>query len=148
MEVSVAVLTVKETGVEATLPRLAGLVAVMTVEPGATAVAKPLLPPALLMVATPVLLDDQLTWVVRFWVEESLKVPIAVKLTWTPAGMEVPDGATVREDKVALLTVRIVEPVTDPEVADIVVVPGATAVARELCAGIVATLVAEEAHVT
>ena len=42
-------------------------VAVMAIEPAATAVASPCEPAALLMLAAPVLEDDQSTCVVRFW---------------------------------------------------------------------------------
>jgi hypothetical protein len=53
-------------------------VAVIVVVPAATAVTNPLEPAALLMVATPVLDEFQVTVVVRFCVELSEYVPVAV----------------------------------------------------------------------
>jgi len=53
-------------------------VAVMVVEPAAIPVASPLLPAVLLIVATPVADELQVTDVVRFCVLPSLNVPVAV----------------------------------------------------------------------
>lgn len=77
-------------GVTAIERRLAGLtvrvvvaemlpeVAVIVVDPAATDVARPLDPAALLIVAAPVLEEDQVTDAVRFWVVLSEYVPVAV----------------------------------------------------------------------
>ena len=67
MAVSTAAVTVSVTAGEVTAP----LVAVMLAVPAVAEVADPLLPAALLMVATPVFEDDQVTLLVRFCVELS-----------------------------------------------------------------------------
>lgn len=58
-----------------------------------------------------------------------------------------PSGLTVKVEIVGAATVRLVDPVTLPSVAEIVVGPAATPAARPL-ESIVATAVADEAHVT
>jgi len=64
-----------------------------------------------------------------------------------PAEIDGLPGVTAIEVKDTAVTVRIVEPVIDPDVAVMVVVPAATLEARpELL--IVAALVAEELHTT
>ncbi len=66
IDVSVAAVTVNEVD-----PDMLPDVAVIVVEPAATGVATPLEPAALLIAATPVLEELQVTVVVRFWVEPS-----------------------------------------------------------------------------
>ena len=68
--------TESETSVAAVTVRLVEFeifpdVAVIAVEPAATAVARPLEPAALLIVATPVLEELQVTEAVRFWEDPS-----------------------------------------------------------------------------
>lgn len=58
-----------------------------------------------------------------------------------------PSGLTVKVKIVGAATVRMVEPLTLPSVAEIVVGPAAMPVARPL-ESIVATAVVEDAHVT
>ncbi len=65
-ETSVAAVTVRVVD-----PDMLPDVAVIDVEPAATGVATPLEPAELLIVATPVLEELQVTEVVRFWVELS-----------------------------------------------------------------------------
>ena len=65
-DTSVAAVTVNEVDAD-TLPDIA----VIVVEPADTDVARPLEPPALLIVATPALDEFQVTAVVRFCVEPS-----------------------------------------------------------------------------
>ena len=60
--------------------------------------------------------------------------------------MEILAGVTAIEIRAAAVTVRVVEPLMDPDVAVIVVFPAATLVARP-AAAIVAMLVADEFHV-
>ena len=62
---------VAEVTVRAVLPERLPLVAVIVVLPAVTELARPCVPAALLIVATPVLLDVQVTSVVRFCVELS-----------------------------------------------------------------------------
>ena len=58
--------------VRAVLPEMSPLVAEMVVLPRLAELARPWEPAALLMVATLVLLEPQVTWVVRFCVELSV----------------------------------------------------------------------------
>ena len=62
-------------------------VAVIVVEPAATGVANPLKPAALLMVATDAADELQVTVVVRFCVELSEYVPVAVNCLVAPFPM-------------------------------------------------------------
>ena len=133
--VRVAVVTV--TVAEPTLlPRLAGAVAVMVVDPGETAVVIPLLFPELLTEATLLFVEAQVQGTVRSCVLPSLKVPVALRLTMTPAGMAKLAGAISTLSKVALLTVKTVVALTEPEaavmLAVMVVVPGAKPLATAL----------------
>jgi hypothetical protein len=143
--VAVVTVTLAET---ATLPRLAGATALIVTVPGATEVTSPLLPPELLTVAKAEFEDAQFACTVRSWVEPSLKLPLVFRFTLTPTGIEVLEGATLIEIKVALVTVSIVVPVTKPVVALIVLTPGATPCALGFWVPIIATLGFEEAQVT
>ncbi len=49
-------------------------------------VASPVATPAVVIVATEVVADAQVTWLVRSWVELSEKVPVAVKCSVSPLG--------------------------------------------------------------
>ena len=53
-------------------PAMPAYEALMVDDPGATDITRPLLPAALLTVATPVALEFQVTTAVRFWVELSV----------------------------------------------------------------------------
>ena len=64
-----------------------------------------------------------------------------------PLGTEGADGVTAIDTRVAVVTVMVVDPVTLPEAAVMVVVPTPVAVARPP-AEIVATVAAEELQVT
>ena len=114
----------------------------MVVLPAATPVAKP----PLVIVATAVFVDVQVTALVRFKVPLSLKSPVAVNCCVAPLAIEALAGVTVIETSSAV-TVRVVEPLIDPKVALIVAPPVATPVARPPLV-IVATEVFEELHVT
>ena len=83
-------------------------VAVIVVEPAATEVADPVEPAALLMVATPVLDELQVTAVVRFCVVLSEKVPVAVNCWVVPLAMLGLVGVTAMDTSVALVTVIVV----------------------------------------
>src|SRR5262245_34420732 len=97
--------------------------------PTAAAVASPLVPAAFDIVATLVVADAQLTWLVRFWVEASENVPVAVNCWVSPLATEGLPGVTAIDCKTGSVTVITVEPVTEPNVALILEVPLATAVA-------------------
>jgi len=115
-------------------------VAVMVVLPRPTRVAKPFVPALLLMVATLVFDEDQVTEPVMSWPLE----PVAVNC-WDPA-----DKATVWlrglivMDVVLPQTVTLVEPLTVPDAAVMVAVPEATPVTRPVLLLTVATLVADD----
>lgn len=113
----------------------------------ATPVASPLD-----VIVTLVVSDElQVTMLVMSCWLPSLKVPSAVYCCWTPSEIGADCGETSILVTVALVTVRAVEPDTEPWVAVIVVVPGATAVAcpcRPAALLIVATAVLDEVQVT
>ena len=96
--------------------------------PAATPVANP---PALI-VATPVVCELQVTELVKFCVELSEKVPVAVNCSVVPLATEGFAGVTAIDTSVAEVTVSKVEPLTLPDAAMIVLVPAAFAVAIPL----------------
>src|SRR5437667_1903800 len=102
IEVRVAAVTVS-----VVLPETPPKVAVIVVVPAATDVARPCDPPALLIVATAVLDELQVTWVVRSCVVLSLKVPVAVNCWVVPIGIPGVVGVTVIEARVAAVTVSV-----------------------------------------
>jgi len=114
--------------------------AVMVAVPGATPVASPLL----LIVATDGLDELQLASVVISLFPPSEYQPKAVNCWVDPTNMP---GVTTREDKVAVVTVRVVLAVILPELAVMVTVPALMAVARPLLAVTVATEGSEELQV-
>ena len=103
--------------------------------------------PLLLIVAIVVLDELQVTCVVISRVVPSEYVPVAVNCWVAPAAMLGLAGVTAIEDRVAAVTVRVVFPEILPEVAVMVAVPAATAVARPLLLT-VATDVLDELQVT
>ena len=105
--------------------------AVMVVEPVAKDCASPAVPEDTLIVATPGVDDIHCTDEVRFWVELSLYVPVAVNCCVVPRGIEGVGGATAIETSTAPLACTIREPVTLLSRALIVALPvAATAVTR------------------
>src|SRR5208283_3672424 len=98
----------------------------MVVLPAATPVARP----ALLMVATEGADEVQVADEVRFCLLPSLKVPVAVNCCWFPAAIDGLTGVTAIDTSTGAVTVSPVEPLMEPEVAWMVVLPAATAVAR------------------
>jgi len=118
-----------------TLPEVAAMVAV----PGATLVASP----ALFTVATATADELHLAVLLRFCVLPLLYVPVAVNCWVLPAATEALAGVTESEVKTAAVTVSVAEPVIAPDLAVMVVVPGATVVANPL-ALIFAIVVADE----
>jgi hypothetical protein len=118
-------------------------VAVTVVEPVSMDAARP----ELFTVAICVDAALHATEAVTFCVLPSVNVPVAVNCWPAPSGMEGFDGATASEASTAAVTVRLVEPLTEPEVAVIVRVPFPLPVARpELL--MVARLEEDELHVT
>ncbi len=104
-------------------------VAVIVTMPYATGVASPFEPAALLMAATDVVDEPHVTDVVRFCVEPSEYVPMAVNCSLVPSAMLGLAGVIARETSVAGVTVSLVDADTAPDVAVIVVVPAATGAA-------------------
>jgi hypothetical protein len=114
----------------------------MVVFPAPTAVTKP----ALVTVATPGLLEVQVTELVTLPVVLSEKVAVALNCWVCPTDSVGFAGAIVMLLTTCVLTKSVVEAVTPPLLTVIVVVPGATPVATpEL--SMVATVVEEEVHV-
>lgn len=120
--------------------------AVMVVLPVPTLVARPMVGEESLMVATVATEELQCTEAVRSCVLPSLKVPVAVNCCVVPSAMEAVAGVTASETKAAA-TVRVVDPLTSPEAAVMVVVPVPLLVARPVVL-MVATVGCEELQVT
>jgi len=127
MDTSVAEVTASEVD-----PEIFPDVAVIVVEPAATEVVNPLEPAALLMAAIVAADDFQVTDVVRFCVEPSEYVPVAVNCLVVPSAMLGLVGVTAMDTSVAGVTVSVAVPETLPDVAVIVVEPAATDVALPL----------------
>src|SRR5581483_623071 len=118
-------------------------VALIVLVPAATPVASP----AVVIVATEVVPDAHVTWLVTFCVLLSVYVPVAVNCCVVPLAIDGFAGVTAIDCNAAGVTVSTVEPFTAPKVALIVLVPVATAVASPAVV-IVATEVVPDAHVT
>ncbi len=129
--------------VRVVVPLIEPEVAVIVVLPCASLVANP----AALIVATLVVPELHVTVSVRFSVELLLYFPVAVNCSVAPAVIEGLAGVTAMDSRVGAVTVSVVEPLIEPDVAVIVVLPCATLVARP-AALMVATLVDEELHDT
>jgi len=111
------------------VPEMLPKVAVMVVVPAVIAVPRPLV----LMVATDVLDELQVTDPVILPVVPSENVPVAVNCWVVPTDDRVGlAGVTVMEFTAAEVTVRVVFPEIVPKVAVMVVVPAAMDVARPL----------------
>jgi hypothetical protein len=118
-------------------------VACIVVLPVFTPVARPVAP----IVATAVFVEVQLTELVRFCVLLSLYVPVAANCCVAPFTIDGFAGVTAMETNTGGVTVKPVEPLIDPEVACIVVLPVPTPAARP-AALTVATAVFVEVQVT
>jgi hypothetical protein len=132
MEDSVAGVTVKGVLPEI-VPDVVVMVAVMVAVPAATVVARPVL----LIVATDVFDEVQVTCAVISWLVPlipSKYAPEAANCWVSPTGALGFTGVTDMEDKVAAVTVRVVAPVravspkSSPEMALMMTAPGAPAV--------------------
>ena len=116
--------------VRVVLPDTAPKVALMLVLPATTEVAKPLEPAALEIVAIVLSDEAQVTEDVRFCVDPSEKVPVAINCWVVSTAMLGFAGVTAIETKTALVTIKVVLPDTAPKVALMLVLPGATEVAK------------------
>jgi hypothetical protein len=142
IETSVAAVTVSNELAE-TAPSVAEIVVV----PAARVVARPFEPAVLLIVAAATVLDAQVTCVVRSCVVASVYVPIAVNGLVNPFGTDGAEGVMPIDTSVASVTVAVVVPITAPDVAVIVDVPGSTPVSKPFVPS-EATALVPEAHVT
>src|SRR5439155_20209435 len=118
------------------------ILAVIVAEPTASALARPFDPPALLILATAVVDELQVTWAVRSCAVLSLKVPVAVNCRVVPFAMLGFVGVTAIEVRVAAVTVSVVFPETDPKVAVIVMVPAAATDVANPCEPLAMVIVA------
>jgi len=101
-------------------------VALIVVVPIPVLVARP----ALSTVAVEVMADDHATVALRSWVLPSVNVPVAVNCCLVPSAIEGLAGITAIDASTAALTVNVVLPVTEPEVARIFAVPVPKLVAK------------------
>jgi hypothetical protein len=124
--VTVIELKVAAVMVSSVFPDLLPDVAVITDVPAATPVARP----PILMVATPIAPDDQVTDAVISCDVPSENVPVAVNCLVRPLAMLGLAGVTVIKLKVAAVTVNVVFPDLLPDVAVITAVPTPIPVAR------------------
>src|ERR1700691_2112106 len=106
----------------------------------------PLANPPLAMLAT---VEDELqvTELVRSCALPSLYVPVAANCWLVPLAIDALPGLTDNDTNTGAVTAKLAEPVMVPEVAVIVVVPGARLVAKPALVT-VAIVVADEVHVT
>jgi hypothetical protein len=118
-------------------------VALMMLLPEASPVANP----AASIVATVVFDDIQVTELVRFAVDPSVKVPVAVNCSVWPSAMLGSAGVTAMEVTTAGVTVSVVELLMLPSVAVIIEVPVARVEANPVL-DIVATVVFADAQTT
>jgi hypothetical protein len=95
------------------VPSMAPDAASILLVPDATPVANP---PAVI-VTTPGVCEVQTTELVKFCVELSENVPVAVNCSVWPFTIDGFAGVTATDTSVAEVTVRIVEPLTAPDVA-------------------------------
>src|ERR1700678_4079035 len=107
----------------------------------------PVARPAALIVAVVVVPEDQVTLDVRFCVEPSLNVPVAVNCCVAPLAIDGFAGVTAIDCSVSAVTVSKVEPEIDDDVAVIVELPTPAPLARPPVL-IVAVVVVPEDQVT
>lgn len=122
-------------------------VALMLVFPALTPTAVPKLPSVDPTVAMFGLLESQPTLAVISAVEESSNTPVAVKCACPPIGIVAVDGVIEIETILPLVTVKVVEPTTEPTVAVTLAIPCATLKAAPVPAVMPKTEVFEDAQV-
>jgi len=128
-------------------PVIPAEVALMVAVPGSRLVARPVG----LTTAVVGVFEAQVAVEVRFWVCESVKVPVAVNCWLVPNAIEGVAGVTAIETSAAAVTARVVLPLIAAEVAVMVVDPTPALVAKPLLPAallIVATVAADELHCT
>jgi hypothetical protein len=92
--------------------------------------------------------EPHITLSVMFWLEESLKIPVAIKVFCAPIGRVAAAGASDTETIVALLTLNGTEAVLLPRVAVTLIRPGAMPVPIPLLDPIERMVGSEEDQVT
>ena len=118
--------SVKGTTVKVVEPLMFPERALIVAVPSPVLIAKP----EVAMMATEVFEEPQATEAVMFCVLPLLNVPVAVNCRVVSRAMDGFAGVTEMETRTAALTVKVVEPVTEPEVAVIVVDPWPALVAK------------------
>lgn len=107
--------------------------------------------PTLLIGAVETVSDDHVAVLVISCVLPSVNVPVAVNCSLVPSAIDGVAGVTANDTSPAVLTVSVVDPLTEPEVAVIVAVPSPTLLPKP-CVGaalpIVATVAVSELHCT
>lgn len=143
MEFRVALVTVSEA-----MAVIVPDVAVIVEEPATSALASPLVGTVSLIVATVVEEEVHVAMLVTSFELPSVNVPVAVNCVVVVGAIETEDGLMTIETSVGTgaVTVNVAVPLTPPEVAVIVEVPGALLVARPP-APMVAVAALEELHV-
>ncbi len=141
IDVSVALVTVS-----VAVPDMELEAAVIVVVPAAKPIAVPFVGTISLTVATLVEDEVQLTLLVTSFILPSAKVPMAVKEVAVVAAIDFVAGLTAMPVKGGAGTVSVVDPLTLPDLAVMVVVPAATVVANPL-ALMVAVAAVEDVHV-
>jgi hypothetical protein len=146
IETSVAFVTLS-----VVLPLTVPTAAETTLLPAPTPLANPFESLALEIVAADWVADRQVAVVVRSCVVESLYAPVATNCCCVPLAIDGVAGVTAIDTSVAAVTVSVVLPLIAPLVAEMTVVPSATALARPAVPAaleIVAVAVVADAHVT
>jgi hypothetical protein len=118
-----------------TLPEIDPMVAEIVAEPSAAPVRSPVVGP---IVATAGVSEVQVATVVTFWVLPSEKVPAAISCWVTPTPTVAGSGVIAIDSTTAGVTVNVVLPDTDPDVAVTTLEPIATALASPEAALMVA----------
>ncbi len=127
-------------------PLMVPAVAVIVVCPSDTLAACPMAGAVALTAAIPGVDEFHDTEVVTSRVLPSLYVAVAANCWLVPRAMEAFAGVTAMESMVAGVTVRLLEPLMDPELAVIVAFPTAVAMTSPV-AETVAVAVGEEFHI-
>ncbi len=110
------------------------------VVPTLAPVASPCKPAELLIVATLIDEEDHDTDVVMFAVDPSVYRPVAVNCCVPPMETDGLSGLTSMAARTTVVTVRLAEPVTAPEVAVMIVVPLPMLVANPLLPDVLLTV--------
>ena len=149
MAVNVAVDTVRLV-LSAIIPQVA--IIVVLAPPGGKPVANPAVFGTLDIVATFISVELQVTKLVIFWVDASEKIPVAINCCVVSKAMVGFCGDIAREVNVAVVTLKLVAPEIEPNIAVMVVLPpGRIPVASPVEPGVlemVATDSFEEAQIT